>query len=177
MRPLFQGLKIINTMKHILYTPLFLIALTSCAYVPNAQPQMVAEPDTVDLMLADAADRSSRALETLSAMERTQIPTDTTAIVPDAPAELQRAVTFNWTGPVEPLVEELARKSGYTYGTIGSEPNTPILMTMSATNEPLINVFRNIGVQMGARGDLKVDAAARMIEIEYTDFANNRNDQ
>ena len=164
-------------MKNIFAISLLSLTLTSCAYVPNAQPQMVAEPDTVDLMLADAADRATRALETLSAMEQTQIPAQTTAIVPNAPQELQRAVTFNWTGPVEPLVEELSRKVGYRYGIIGAKPNTPILINMAATNKPLINVFRDIGIQMGARADLKVDAASRMIEVQYTDFANNRNDQ
>ena len=164
-------------MRHIFALSLLSLTLTSCAYVPYAQPQMVAEPDTVDLMLADAADRATRALETLSAMEQTQIPSNTTAIVPNAPQELQRAVTFSWTGPVEPLVEELSRKVGYRYGIIGSQPNTPILITITATNKPLINVFRDIGIQMGARADLKVDAASRMVEVQYTDFANNRNDQ
>ena len=164
-------------MKNIFAISLLSLTLMSCAYSPYAQPQMVAEPDTVDLMLADAADRATRALETLSAMEQTQIPTQTTAIVPNAPQELQRAVTFSWTGPVEPLIEELSRKAGYRYGIIGSKPVTPIIITMAATNKPLINVFRDVGIQMGARADLKVDASSRMIEIQYTDFSNNRNDQ
>lgn len=166
-----------TTMKHIFAISLFSLALTSCAYVPHAQKQMVAEPDTVDLMLADAADRATRALETLSAMEQTQIPTPNAAIVPQAPQELKRAVTFGWAGPVEPLVEELSRKAGYRYGVIGAQPVTPIIVNITATNQPLINVFRDVGIQMGARANLKVDAASRMVEIQYTDFANNRNDQ
>jgi defect-in-organelle-trafficking protein DotD len=155
-----------------------LLVLTSCAYMPIAQPQMVAEPDTADLMLADAADRATRALETLSAMERTQLPAASqAAIVPNAPQELRRAVTFDWVGPVEPLVEELTRKSGYRYNVIGKEPATPIIVTMSAINKPLINVFRDVGIQLGARADIKVDASTRMVELQYNDFANNRNDQ
>lgn len=151
-----------------------LISVSACAYVPrhNAQPQLVAEPDSVDLMLAEAADRATRALETLSAMEQTQMPIKAIATVPNAPQELQRAVTFDWTGPVEPLVEELTRKAGYQYGIIGNRPALPITVTMRATNKPLINVFRDIGIQMGARADLKVDGQSRMIEIQYADFAN-----
>lgn len=133
---------------------------------------MVAEPDAVDLMLADAADRATRALETLSAMEQTKMPIKAIATVPNAPQELQRAVTFDWTGPVEPLVEELARKTGYQYGVIGSQPPLPITVSMRAMNKPLINVFRDIGMQIGARADIKVDAQSRVIELQYSDFSN-----
>lgn len=149
------------------------MVLSSCAYIPKrGQTQLVAEPDPVDLMLADAADRSTRALETLAAMEQTQMPIKPVAAVPNAPQELQRAVTFDWTGPVEPLAEELARKAGYTYGVIGAKPVAPITVTVRAVNVPLINVFRDLGMQMGARGDLKVDGEQRMIEIQYSDFVN-----
>lgn len=160
-------------MKHIFTLSLSILALSACAYYPKqGTPQLVAEPDTVDLMLADAADRATRALETLAAMEQTQMPIKPVAVVPDAPQELQRAVTFDWTGPVEPLVEELARKAGYQYGVIGNKPVTPITVSMNVTNKPLINVLRDIGIQMGARADLKVNGPARMIEIQYADFAN-----
>jgi defect-in-organelle-trafficking protein DotD len=150
-----------------------LISVSACGYAPNrAQPQLIAEPDSVDLMLAEAADRATRALETLSAMEQAKMPIKAIATVPNAPQELQRAVTFDWTGPIEPLVEELTRKAGYQYGIIGNRPVLPITVTMRATNKPLINVFRDIGIQMGARADLKVDGQSRMIEIQYADFAN-----
>ncbi len=160
-------------MKNFLTLTISILVLSACAYMPKtAQKQLVAEPDSVDLMLADAADRATRALETLAAMEQTQMPIKPVAIVPNVPQELQRAVTFDWTGPVEPLVEELTRKAGYQYGIIGNKPSTPITITMKATNKPLINVFRDIGIQMGARADLKVDGRARMVEIQYADFAN-----
>lgn len=160
-------------MKKTLILISVIVSLSACAYVPKAsQKQLVAEPDSVDLMLADAADRATRALETLAAMEQTQMPIKPVATVPNAPQELQRAVTFDWTGPIEPLVEELTRKAGYQYGIIGNRPATPITVSMKATNKPLINVFRDIGIQMGARADLKVDGQSRMIEIQYADFSN-----
>ena len=100
-------------MKQIAFAIVGLSFLSSCAgYIDrHAQPQMVAEPSSVELMLADAADRATRALETLAAMESTKMPVKPVAIVPNAPTELQRAVTFDWVGPVEPLVEELTRKA------------------------------------------------------------------
>jgi len=169
---------IVITMKNIFTTLIGLLFLSSCAgYAQrSAQPQMVAEPSSVDLMLADAADRSTRALETLAAVETTKMPIKPIAVVPDAPLELQRALTFDWTGPVEPLIEELTRKAGYRYGIIGNKPSLPITISMRANNKPLINVLRDIGIQMGARADLKVDAQSRMIEVQYADFSNSVKD-
>jgi len=149
------------------------IGMGACAYIPpQPQIQMVAEPDSVDLMLADAADRATRALETLAAMEQTQMPIKPVTTIPNAPLELQRAVTFDWTGPVEPLVKDLARKAGYNYGVIGNQPSVPVTVTMRVMNRPLIEVMRDIGIQMGARADLNVNARSRIVEIQYADFAN-----
>ena len=160
-------------MKHFLIFSFCTFLLSACAYTPRKQQvQLVAEPNSVDLMLADAADRATLALETLAAMEQTQMPIKPIASVPQAPQELQRAVTFDWTGPVEPLVQELARKAGYNYGVIGAKPPLPITINLRATNKPLINVLRDIGMQMGARGDLNINAQSRMFEIQYAAMVN-----
>jgi hypothetical protein len=65
-----------------------------------------------------------------------------------------------------------ARKAGYSYGIVGAKPATPITVTMNAMNKPLINVLRDLGMQMGARGDLNVNAEARAIEVQYASFSN-----
>lgn len=159
--------------KNIFAFSTLVLTLSACTYMPKQrQTQLVAEPNSVDLMLADAADRATRALETLAAMEQTQMPIKPVASVPNAPQELQRAVTFDWTGPIEPLVQELARKAGYSYGIVGAKPPTPITVTMNVMNKPLINVLRDLGMQMGARGDLNVNAQARAIEVQYASFSN-----
>lgn len=137
------------------------------------KPQLVAEPDGPTLMLADAADRATRALETLAAIEQTRTPSPSlAAMIPNAPAELQRAVSFNWMGPVEPLARELAGRAGYTYRAIGNPPPTPILVTINAFNRPMIEVFRDIGLQMGTRADLRLDANTRSVEIIYAENVN-----
>lgn len=151
------------------------LMMTACAQPQWARPQVVAEPNSVDVMIADAADRATRALETLADIENTKTPVKSVAVVPNAPLELQRAVTFDWTGPAEPLVQELARKAGYTYGVVGNQPNLPLIVTVKATNKPLINVLRDIGLQLGARADLKIDGQTRVMEIHYAETVNRAN--
>lgn len=146
--------------------------VTGCAYKQKAVPQLVAEPNSVDLMLADAADRATRALETLASMEQATKPGQVVAAVPNAPQELRRALTFEWTGPTEPLVQELAKQAGYDFAVIGARPPLPVIITIKATNTPMIDILRDIGLQMGARADLKVDAQSRRMEVHYADTVN-----
>lgn len=153
------------------------IMLSACgtfgAHRDSQKPQLVAEPEGPTLMLADAADRATRALEALAAVEQTRTPAAATAaLVPNAPPELQKAVTFTWAGPVEPVARDLAGRAGYTFRTVGSAPTTPIIVNINAYNQPMIAVLRDIGLQMGTRADLRLDANTRSVEIVYRDTVN-----
>lgn len=156
------------------------LALAGCgtwnpmARTPDSKPQLVAEPDKTSLMIADAADRATRALESLAAVEQVRTPSAAAAaaMIPNAPPELQRAVTFSWSGPVEPVTQDIASRAGYTFRTVGDQPPAPILITLDVYNQPMIEVLRSIGLQMGSRADLKLDANRRAVEIIYAPTVN-----
>ena len=134
----------------------------------NDEPQIVAAPDNVTAMLASAADRASTALQTLAAIEATRTPATNIGPVGNAPTELRRAITVNWIGPAEPITNTLAERAGYQFMTIGSPPPVPTVVSVDVENRPVIDVLRNIGLQLGGRGDIKVDSQHRIIEIHYT---------
>lgn len=140
----------------------------------TGKPQLVAEPDQTALMIADAADRATRALESLAAVEVTRTPSAAAAAatIPNAPPELQRAVTFSWAGPAEDVARDMAARAGYSFRTVGDQPPTPIMVSMSIYNQPMIEVFRDLGLQMGTRADLKLDASRRVVEIIYAPTVN-----
>ncbi len=145
----------------------FIAACDSTTHHSNKHPQLVAEPDKVSAMLANAADRASSALQTLAAVEHTRTPAASVNPVGDAPAELRRAITVNWVGPVEPITETLADRAGYDFQSVGKAPPNPIVVSLDIENRPVIDVLRDLGLQLGQRGDIKVDAARRLIEVHY----------
>lgn len=138
------------------------------------KPQIVAEPDQTSLMIADAADRATRALESLAAVEQVRTPSAAAAAatIPNAPVELQRAVTFNWSGPAEDVARDMAARAGYTFRMVGDQPPAPILVNLNIYNQPMIEVLRDLGLQMGTRADLKLDANRRTVEIIYAPTVN-----
>lgn len=151
----------------LLSVVLLLSACSSNRGFDNDTPQLVAEPDSVSAMLADAADRVASSLEKLAAVEYQRSPGVAVAPVADAPVELRRAITVNWVGPVEPIVETLANRSSYNFIVLGSPPPVPIVVSLDVENMPVVDVLRDIGLQMGVRGDIRVDGKNKTVEIQY----------
>ncbi len=144
-----------------------LISLAGCTKPIRANPQVAAQPDSVSAMLADAADRAANSLETLAAVEQSRSPEVAVAPVGNAPPELRRAITVNWVGPVEPITKALASRASYNFVVVGNAPPTPVVVSIDKENMPVIEVLRDIGLQLGMRGDIKVDSASRVVELHY----------
>lgn len=152
----------------IIVTGFILSACTSGERVfSNGAPQLVAAPDSVSAMLADAADRASNALETLAAVEHERTPTADLSPVANAPVELRRAVTVSWIGPVDTITKTLADRASYQFRTIGATPAIPVIINIDVENRPVIDVLRDIGLQLGNRADIKVDSMSKVVEIHY----------
>ncbi|MDD3020339.1 MAG: DotD/TraH family lipoprotein [Alphaproteobacteria bacterium] len=147
------------------------LALSACeTYSPVKvkDPQLVAQPDKVSMMLAQAADRASNALETLAAVEQKRTPEAGVPAIGNVPAELRRAVTVNWIGPVDSITKMLADRAGYKFVTLGAVPATPVVVEVNVTNKPVIDVLRSIGLQLGPRANVHVNSSAKLVELGYS---------
>lgn len=146
-----------------------MLGLSACTTHPTMKrdPQVVANPDKVSLMLAEAADKASNALQTLAAIEQSSAPAVAVQPIHNAPPELMRAMTITWYGPAEQLLKKLADRASYTFITVGDRPPVPLTVNMDVENQPVIDTLRDVGLQMGVRGDVKVDSTRRMIELHY----------
>lgn len=142
------------------------LALGACSYrLP--QQQVVAESDHVTLRLAEAADRAAQALETLSAIENQRTPARVDPLVDDVPQDLRRSLTVKWAGPIGPIAEAIAARIGYRYASSGNTPEIPVIVTVDARQTPAVKLLRDIGYQMGKRGELVVDPMSKTIEVVY----------
>jgi defect-in-organelle-trafficking protein DotD len=130
-------------------------------------PQLVAQPDKVSMMLAQAADKASNALETLAAVEQKRTPSAQVGAITGAPSELMRAMSINWIGPVDQITKSVSNKAGYQFVTLGTVPATPIVVAIDVTNKPIIDILRSIGLQLGPRANVHVDSAQRVVELNY----------
>lgn len=148
------------------FSALAVLALAGCQ-MPERNAQVVASPDKVSLMLAEAADKASTSLETLAAIEQKKSPGVAVSPISGAPEELMRAITITWVGPPEQIVRKLADRASYNFVTLGNRPPVPLVVNIDVQNKPVVEVLRDIGLQLGVRGDVKVDAERKIIELHY----------
>ena len=145
--------------------------LSGCvSWTPDA-PVAVApvpeEPDPAEMRLVEAVERAERALASLA---RALPAPDPESGLPDAnslPAALRRPVTVDWTGPVETLAADLARRAGYGFAQAGRAPARPLIVAVEADAQPLIAVLRDLGLRAGSAATLTVDAARRTVLLDW----------
>jgi defect-in-organelle-trafficking protein DotD len=130
-------------------------------------PQVVAPPDKVSALLADAAGKASNALENLSSVEQKRTPNATVRPMQNVPPHLARTVTVNWIGPADQILKMLANRASYRFQILGASPATPVVVNVDVTNKPVIEVLRSVGLQMGARANVRVDSTRQIVELQY----------
>lgn len=156
-----------------LLLPLALLGLSGCEGMgvssskPVVATAVVAPADPAALRLAAAAEKAASALDDIARVETVRGPAAPAEDFSGAPQELLQPVTLRWSGPIEQVARLLAARAGYRFITLGKAPATPIVINLDVFDKPLLKVLRDVGIQAGERADLKVDPAARQVEVMY----------
>lgn len=141
------------------------LALAGC--LERGPPVVEAPPlDKAEMLLMEAALRAETALIRLGRLEGA--PDEGGDIPRVVPAGLLERVDVSFVGPVETLVEEMARKAGFGFDVGGIAPARPVLVEVRAGSRPIIMVLRDAGVQAGRAAALVVDAERRHVRLDWT---------
>ena len=148
---------------------LAVVSLTGCVVLAPEPPAagVPTGPDPAELRLVEAAERAERALHSLA---RSLPAPDAVSRMPRLdrlPEAVRRPVTLDWTGPVEALAADLARRAGYRFAQAGRAPARPLIVAVEADGEPLIAVLRDLGVRTGGAAMLTVDAARETVLLDW----------
>lgn len=121
--------------------------------------------------LAEAAVSSSDSLARLAAIEKATHPRAKVA-PPMSYDHLVRIglgtlTSVDWTGPIEPIVKELAHSAHYKFRVIGRRPAIPVLVNIYVTNMPVGDILRDANYQAGLKADVIIHPGRRIIELRY----------
>lgn len=160
--------------KILLSAVLNLILLTGCASggPPVTSDVAVISSDSgvrnAEIKLADAADSVSQSLQQLAEIERASHPTARLPSPPDPKLiGMGQLAAVEWTGPIGPLVDNIARASHYKLRKLGNSSAIPIIVSISAKDTPLADILRDAGFQCGNKASIVVYPASRTIELRY----------
>lgn len=146
------------------------LAVTGCA---RGSAQDVSAQRQIDQAIARSIDTAANANAAIAEVEvATSAPTragPSPSPPPNVvlPAEAVQPVTVDWQGPVEPFLEQMAERAGYVFSSTGSRPANPMMITITANQEPLFGVVRRAGIMVHGYADIAFNPSKRVIEIRY----------
>lgn len=158
-------------MKQIIGLILLTLLVSACTPGPDPQPRSAnyaPETDPAQVKLSESAASISRSLITLAEIQQATTPVSKKllGVKPSFPG-MSNLVTINWAGPIEPLIEQIAKSSGYTLKVFGKAPAIPVMVSLNEQNQLLSDILTNAGYQAGDRADIIVLPSNRIIELRY----------
>lgn len=138
-------------------------ALGACSSSPKTVPN-----SGTDNALAEASYSVSRSIVSLSETAQAAHPIPQLDPPPNpATYGMGGLVSLDWSGPVEPLVKQIASASGYRLRVLGTNPAIPVMVTVYTKNTVLADALRDIGYQCGRRANIVIFPDSRVIELRY----------
>lgn len=146
------------------------IGLAGCTLPEHNADSIPKSPkvDPAETKLAEAADSVSRSLQSLAENQQALYPKPKQYKEPDlADYGMSNLTSMNWSGPIEPLVAQIAKATGYSLRVSGVQPAIPVLVSINAKNVPLGQILRDAGYQCGDKADIVVFPRSKVIELLY----------
>jgi len=139
---------------------------TCCKTPTKVKPEDVAV--LVDKQLVALADSVDQSLHTLAAAQRAESPPIlNTEPLMTPEGGMGGTVELDWTGPIAPLVEKIAKLTNYRVKLLGTEPAIPIIVTITAKHGIIAEILQNASLQAGKRAEVLVFPENRVIEVRY----------
>lgn len=140
------------------------LALSSCATSQEKPPYR----SGADTSLAEASYSVSRSISSLSEIAQASRPLPTLESPPNpASYGMGELTSVDWSGPVEPLLRQLANAANYRLRVLGNKPAIPLLVSVYDKNMMLADIVRDVGYQCGRRANVIVFPDSRVIELRY----------
>lgn len=143
----------------------FCLILTAC--IPPKPPKGY-DISKSEASLAEASYAVSRSIVDLAEIAQAAHPMPPLA-PPPAPGTygMGGLTSVDWSGPVAPLVRQIAKAADYRFRILGTAPAIPVLVTVFQKNAMLGDILRDIGYQCGVRAAIVVFPESRVIELRY----------
>jgi defect-in-organelle-trafficking protein DotD len=131
-------------------------------------PQIDCPKLNVEEQLLGAAQSIEESLNTLAAAQKAESqPILNTAPLVTPEGGMGGTIDIDWTGPIGPLVDKIARLTDYRVKFLGTEPPIPILVAVTAKHAIIAEVLQNASLQAKKRAQILVFPDNHVIEVRY----------
>lgn len=144
------------------------ILASACTTATYKKPPYNEPSDDASIKLAEAANSVSDSMLEIARVEKTIIPPhkDNTLTIPSA-YPLQTRASVDWAGPIAELTDQIAKAAHYRLRVLGQEPAIPIIISLTAKNESLAEILRDIDYRAGEKATIYVYPNTQIVELRY----------
>lgn len=154
-------------LKRLIPLSVIVVGLNACSWFSPPATQHNQSLDSADHSLAEASFAVSRSISTLSEVAQAAHPFKLDPPPSPASYDMAQLSSVDWSGPVEPLVQQIAKMSNYRLRVLGRPPAIPVLVTVYDKNMMLGDILRDVGYQAAKRATIVVFTDSRVIELRY----------
>lgn len=124
--------------------------------------------DDATIKLAEAAVSVSDSMLEMARVEKVITPPhkDNTLTIPNA-YNLQARASVDWSGPIEELIDRIAKASHFKIRVLGKSPAIPVLISISIKDKSLAEILRDIDYQAGRKANIHVYPNSQIVELRY----------
>lgn len=135
------------------------------------KPPVNAPSDDATIRLAEAAASINNSMVEMARVEKVMARRhgDNHLRIPSS-YNLQTRASVDWSGPIRELVHRIAKAAHYRLRVFGKEPAVPVLISVNAKDESLVELLRDIDYQAGRKATLHVYPNHQVIELRYAKF-------
>lgn len=137
-------------------------------YVGADSAMATSSDSAAQAQVANAATSVSGSLDQLAAMEQAKNRGRYSAPAPQkASGGLAVRTSVDWNGPADSILRRLASAAGYSFNVVGNRPSVPVLVNISANNETISQIIRNVSYQVSSKAAVGVYPQQKVIELRY----------
>ena len=146
----------------------FFALLVGCAPLPQVKPTHSTSATAAEVSLAEAAASVSHSLNDLNQIKRASTPR-AKRLVSLGRYTLPGRASIDWAGPIEPVLKQIATITHYRLRVLGTKPSVPVIVNLTATDELISDIVRNLDFQAASRANIRVyhRGGLRIIELRY----------
>ncbi|WP_440616321.1 DotD/TraH family lipoprotein [Cysteiniphilum sp. 6C5] len=146
--------------------------LSGCASTPQSIDLQAEQLEINGFMLKSldqSAQTISQSVNTLNSYNAMRFPKVDLPLAQVPDDVLAQKVTLVWNGPIQPVIEKLAKIAGFTVQVYGNPPAIPIVIVLNQANDwqSILDTLRSIDVQSKGGASIYVNAKEKIISLRY----------
>ncbi|MCP8352363.1 DotD/TraH family lipoprotein [Candidatus Synchoanobacter obligatus] len=142
-------------------------AMTDDGHKISISPNVTKSSNDTEIAIAEAARAATTSLQKLAQLRYASQPASDDSFRQEFSVELSGLASVEYTGPCEPLIEQIGKTANVKISKIGNPTATPIIISVQAKSAPLSEIIQNIAYQIQGHARISFNTESKAIEIMY----------